>query len=88
MKHNIYMYIFLSFLETSGGLSFPLPCAEKNDKGIYEAGQSVEPISVAFTLVFGILLFVQFVCMLMHRIATLVHILAATEIFKKKRKVI
>lgn len=70
-----------------GSLSFPLPCAQPNDKGDYEGGQSIEPISVAFTVVFGILLFVQFVCMMLHRVATLLHICASTEIFKKKRKV-
>lgn len=68
-------------------MSFPLPCAEQDEEGKYDGGQCVEPISVAFTLVFGILLFVQFMCMLLHRIATLLHICAATEIFKKKRKV-
>ena len=77
--------VFLSC--TGGSLSFPLPCAVPDEDGNYEGGQSIEPISVAFTLVFGVLLFVQFLCMLLHRIATLLHICAATEIFKKKRKV-
>ncbi|WAR10593.1 CHS2-like protein [Mya arenaria] len=79
-----------SLKETGGSLSFPLPCADRKDDGtlLNASGQSVEPISVAFTLVFGVLLFVQFICMLMHRIATLLHICAATEIFKKKRKIV
>ena len=69
---------------TAGGsaLSLKLPCANENsDNG----GQSVEPISVAFTLVFGLLLLVQFLCMLMHRFATLLHICASTTIFEGKK---
>lgn len=64
-------------------LSLKLWCAGENAAD----AQQVEPISVAFTIVFGLLLFVQFICMLMHRMATLLHILAATEIFKKKRTI-
>lgn len=62
-------------------LSIPLPCTDVNgdDQG------KVEPISFAFTVVFGMLLFVQFICMLFHRLATLLHILAATEIKAKRR---
>ncbi|XP_033728979.1 chitin synthase chs-2-like [Pecten maximus] len=62
-------------------LSIPLPCTNTNGD---DQGQ-VEPISFAFTVVFGMLLFVQFICMLFHRLATLLHILAATEIKAKRR---
>ncbi|KAK3611783.1 hypothetical protein CHS0354_014135 [Potamilus streckersoni] len=58
-------------------LSIPLPCVSRNGKVDY-----VEPISLTFTFIFGILLLVQFVCMLLHRFGTLVHICARTEIFK------
>ena len=69
---------------TAGGgeLSIKLPCADKKTNN---SGQSVEPISVAFTLVFGILLLVQFLCMLTHRFATLLHICASTTVFRGKK---
>ncbi|XP_052079732.1 chitin synthase chs-2-like isoform X2 [Mytilus californianus] len=44
---------------------------------------SIEPISVTFTIVFGILLCIQFICMLYHRISTLIHITATTSIKEK-----
>lgn len=44
---------------------------------------SIEPISVTFTIVFGILLCVQFICMLFHRMSTLIHITATTYIKEK-----
>ncbi|XP_071149918.1 chitin synthase chs-2-like [Mytilus edulis] len=44
---------------------------------------SIEPISVTFTIVFGILLCVQFICMLFHRMSTLIHITATTSIKEK-----
>ena len=79
---------------SSGSMTIHLPCAE-NLRGEDNGNatdvnhdlhpQAIEPISVAFTLVFGILLFVQFVCMLFHRFATLLHILASTTIFKGKK---
>ncbi|KAL3854410.1 hypothetical protein ACJMK2_013680 [Sinanodonta woodiana] len=64
---------------STGSLSIKLPCADSNNPG-----QRIEPISMTFTLIFGILLFVQFVCMLMHRFATILHVCASTEIFRKK----
>ncbi|KAK3593492.1 hypothetical protein CHS0354_037014 [Potamilus streckersoni] len=64
---------------STGSLSIKLPCANSNNPG-----QRIEPISMSFTLIFGILLFVQFVCMLMHRFATILHVCASTEIFRKK----
>ena len=41
---------------------------------------SIVPISILFAAVFGLLLFIQFVCMLYHRISTLIHITAETKI--------
>lgn len=41
---------------------------------------SIEPISITFTVVFGILLAIQFVCLFFHRFSTLIHITATTEI--------
>ena len=74
----------------SGSMTIHLPCAETrksvNGTDIPDLHpQAIEPISVAFTLVFGILLLVQFLCMLAHRFATLLHILASTTIFKGKK---
>ncbi|XP_021365805.1 uncharacterized protein LOC110458442 isoform X2 [Mizuhopecten yessoensis] len=62
-------------------LSIPLPCktVTGDDQGF------VEPISFAFTIVFGMMLLVQCICMLFHRMATLLHILASTEIKAKRR---
>ncbi|KAL3855404.1 hypothetical protein ACJMK2_014615 [Sinanodonta woodiana] len=61
----------------SKSLSIPLPCVTRKGKVEY-----VEPISLAFTFMFGIILLAQFICMLLHRLGTLVHICARTEIFK------
>ncbi|CAC5365574.1 CHS1 [Mytilus coruscus] len=71
-----------------GSLSISLNCdngKKKNEKG-YGQGY-IEPISFAFTAVFGIMLLVQFICMLFHRYSTLLHVIASpsAEInFKKK----
>ena len=59
---------------TSSTLSIDLPCAD----GHY--GESIEPISIAFTLIFGILLLIQFICMMFHRMSTFLHICAITEV--------
>ncbi|KAL5005923.1 hypothetical protein ScPMuIL_017081 [Solemya velum] len=81
---NAIFVILISTLQFVTGsvdsLTFPLPCADEEPR----AGQSVEPISVAFTVMFGVLLIIQFVCMLFHRLGTFLHILASTTIFKFK----
>ncbi|XP_052079458.1 chitin synthase chs-2-like [Mytilus californianus] len=41
---------------------------------------SVVPIAILFSAVFGILLLIQFLCMLYHRFSTLVHITANTDL--------
>ncbi|KAL4217427.1 Chitin synthase 2 [Mactra antiquata] len=83
----IVVFSLQKVVEDGGSLSFALPCADGEASEDIKKGQQIEPISVAFTVVFGILLLVQFFCMLMHRMATLLHICAATEIFKTKQKV-
>ena len=65
---------------TSSTMSIDLPCANGN------YGEAIEPISIAFTLVFGILLLIQFICMIFHRMATFLHILALTEVKIRKPK--
>lgn len=59
-------------------ISIPLSCNVGDKQG------AIEPISIAFTLVFGILLFVQFIGMLLHRISTISHIIATTKICGNK----
>ncbi|XP_061164529.1 chitin synthase chs-2-like [Saccostrea echinata] len=69
---------------TSQTLSIKLPCEVNNGR----QGQGyIEPISFAFTAIFGIMLLLQFVCMLFHRFSTFIHIAASTEI-RLKRKLI
>ncbi|CAC5405893.1 CHS1 [Mytilus coruscus] len=41
---------------------------------------SIVPIAILFSAVFGILLLIQFLCMLYHRFSTLVHITANTDL--------
>ena len=57
-----------------------IPC----DSDTFE-GENIEPISMAFMLVFGLLLVLQFVGMLCHRLATFLHIAAATELKSSSR---
>ena len=40
---------------------------------------NIVPISIMFAAIFGFLLFMQFICMLYHRISTLIHITAETK---------
>lgn len=65
--------------QEEGTLSIPLPCGVPNthNKG-YGQGH-IEPISFAFTAVFGIMLFIQFICMLFHRYSTLLHVISTPE---------
>ena len=78
---SVYLSISLSVclsVYARPGLTIELPC----DNG--HIGQKLEPISVTFTVVFGILLMLQLVGMVMHRFSTLVHIVAATTVRPKK----
>lgn len=65
--------------QEGGTLSIPLPCGVPNthNKG-YGQGH-IEPISFTFTAVFGIMLFIQFICMLFHRYSTLLHVISTPE---------
>lgn len=72
------VYVLTQVNARESTLSIPLPCNVGDKQG------TIEPISIAFTLVFGILLFVQFFGMLMHRISTISHIIATTKIFGSK----
>lgn len=69
-------------LSTSQSLSIPLPCTVKSGR----PGQGyIEPISFAFTAIFGIMLLLQFICMLFHRFSTFLHIAASTEVSLKRQ---
>lgn len=61
--------------ENSNNLTIKIPCDSETFRG-----EDIEPISMAFMLVFGILLVLQFLGMLCHRLNTFLHIAAATEL--------
>ena len=72
------VYVLTQVNSQQNTLSIPLPCSVGETQG------KIEPISIAFTLVFGILLLIQFFGMLIHRISTISHIMATTKIFGRK----
>ncbi|XP_046337442.2 chitin synthase chs-1-like [Haliotis rufescens] len=74
------MFILESVSEYTPSLVFKLPC----DTG--DHGATREPVAIAFTLIFGILLFIQFICMLFHRWSTLLAIASITEFHFKSEK--
>ncbi|KAH3754146.1 chitin synthase chs-2-like [Dreissena polymorpha] len=67
--------------DSGGNISIQLTCAAGS------RGASIEPISIAFTAVFGVLLAIQFLCMCIHRMSTFLEILSITDIglFTPKR---
>nr|KAG5714920.1 hypothetical protein BaRGS_000408 [Batillaria attramentaria] len=73
------IFILESVAEYTPGLTIELPC----DTG--HVGQKLEPISVTFTIIFGILLVLQLFGMLQHRFSTFVHIVASTSLRSQKR---
>lgn len=83
------VYTLTEVNKSDGSLSIPLPCGTGNDKSDANTGNTgqgkIEPISFAFTGVFGLMLLIQFVCMLFHRYSTLLHIIASAEIKLKKQ---
>ncbi|XP_061177707.1 chitin synthase chs-2-like [Saccostrea echinata] len=62
-----------------GTLLIPLPC----DTGDNQS--TIEPISIACIVVFGILLTIQFFGMIYHRISTVTQIIATTTISEEKK---
>ena len=61
------VFVLTQVNKDQGTLQIKLPCRED--------GVSIEPISIAFTLTFGILLLIQFFGMLYHRFSTFAHII-------------
>ncbi|CAL1539833.1 unnamed protein product [Lymnaea stagnalis] len=75
----ILVYTLQTISEQTTNLSIKIPCELEGFKG-----EKVEPISMAFTLVFGVMLTLQFLAMLFHRYSTLLHIIAITKIREGK----
>ncbi|KAL8601460.1 hypothetical protein ACOMHN_000402 [Nucella lapillus] len=61
--------------QDTDNLSIKIPCDSSTFRG-----EDIQPISIAFTLVFGLLLLLQFMAMLCHRLATFLHIAASTDV--------
>ncbi|XP_060607660.1 chitin synthase chs-2-like [Ruditapes philippinarum] len=70
---TVIYFLQQSNVDTGGGLSVHIECGSGN-------GLVLEPISLAFTAVAGILLAIQFLCMLIHRSKTFLQINSITEI--------
>nr|KAG5704192.1 hypothetical protein BaRGS_009722 [Batillaria attramentaria] len=61
------------------------PQGEKGKKGS-SRGEDIQPISVAFMAVFGILLILQFFAMLWHRAGTMIHIASDTKLCRQTKR--
>ncbi|KAK7493301.1 hypothetical protein BaRGS_00015427, partial [Batillaria attramentaria] len=78
----VVLFVTLSYVsETTRHLIIHMPCNTE-----FFRGEDFEPISMAFMLVFGIFLVLQFFGMLRHRINTLLHIAADTDLKETKEK--
>ncbi|XP_048776394.2 chitin synthase chs-2-like isoform X3 [Ostrea edulis] len=72
------VYVLTQVNSYQGTLEIPLPCNVAGGKQ-----GKIEPISIAFTLTFGILLLIQFFGMIYHRVSTLTHIISSTRLGKQ-----
>ncbi|XP_045178584.2 chitin synthase chs-2-like isoform X3 [Mercenaria mercenaria] len=70
---TIIFFLQQSNLDTNGDLSVKIECGGGDFL-------EVEPISMAFTVVFGLLLVIQFLCMIVHRLKTFLQINSITRI--------
>lgn len=79
MTNALFIVIIFSlqYAKSKGGtgLSIPLPCHDTSNNAL-----SLEPISLLFMAIFGIALFIQFISMFFHRLATFMHIMSTTEV--------
>ncbi|XP_046355616.2 chitin synthase chs-1-like [Haliotis rufescens] len=71
----ILLFALESIAQYTPNMAFELPCPDATFKP-----EKVQPLSIAFIVVFGLLLVVQFVAMLFHRFSTLLQIVAGKEI--------
>jgi len=69
------IYILTHISAYQGTLSVSLWCQSQD----VAAQTKLEPISITFILMFGLLLLVQFISMLGHRISTMIHVLASNK---------
>lgn len=74
------VYVLTQVNSYQGTLEIPLPC---NVAGGQQG--KIEPISIAFTLTFGLLLLIQFFGMIYHRVSTFTHIIASTRLDTQKQ---
>ena len=71
------VYTLTEVNKSDGSLSIPLPCGDQSNGN---TGQGkIEPISFAFTAVFGLMLFLQFIAINFHRYCTLLLIINSAE---------
>lgn len=70
------MYSLTQANSFSDSLSIIFVCHGKDFK--------IAPIAILFTIAFGFLLLVQFICMVYHRFSTLVHITANTPVWENE----
>lgn len=59
-------------------LTIKFECGGRDDNKIV-------PIAILFAVVFGMLLSIQFICMLYHRFSTLIHVAANTDIWESEK---
>ncbi|XP_046581084.1 chitin synthase-like [Haliotis rubra] len=71
----VLLFALESIAQHTPNLAFELPCPDPTFKP-----EKVQPLSIAFIVVFGLLLLVQFIAMLFHRFSTLLQIIAGKEI--------
>lgn len=71
----ILLFALESIAQYTPNMAFELPCPDATFKP-----EKVQPLSIAFIVVFGLLLVVQFVAMLFHRFSTLLQIVAGKKI--------
>nr|KAG5704191.1 hypothetical protein BaRGS_009721 [Batillaria attramentaria] len=69
----IFTLAYVAMEEDS--LTIKMPCNSDSFRA-----EDIQPISMSVMVVFGILLLLQFICMLFHRLSTLLHITADTEL--------
>ncbi|KAK6165560.1 hypothetical protein SNE40_022466 [Patella caerulea] len=70
----VLVFTLAMVAETTPSITYKIPCDSESFRG-----ESIEPLSVTFTLVFGLLLTIQFLSMLFHRLSTFLHIAANTR---------
>lgn len=66
----------LTILQEGSNLSVQWPCFDNSDKEYID----VEPIGLVFLVFFGVIMIIQFVGMVFHRLGTLYHVIATTRL--------